>query len=52
MFARLFVFLQYALPRFWLTSFVYRLARVKNPAIKNFLISRFVRLYKVAVDEA
>ncbi len=49
--ARFFVFLQYALPRFWLTSLVYRLARVKTPAIKDFLISRFVRLYKVAVDE-
>lgn len=51
MFSRLFVFLQYALPRFWLTSLVYRLARVENSAIKNFLISRFVRFYKVAIKE-
>jgi len=51
MFDRLFVFLQYLLPRFWLTSLVYRLARIKTPAIKNFLISRFVSLYGVAVDE-
>jgi len=51
MFSRFFVFLQYALPRFWLTALVYRLARVKTPAIKDFLISQFVRLYKVAVDD-
>jgi len=51
MLARFLVFLQYALPRFWLTSLVYRLARIKTPAIKDFLISRFVRLYEVAVDE-
>jgi phosphatidylserine decarboxylase len=43
--------LQYVLPRFWLTSLVYRVARIKTPAIKNFLITRFVSLYKVAVDE-
>jgi phosphatidylserine decarboxylase len=51
MFDRLFVFLQYVLPRFWLTSLIYRLARIETPAIKNFLITRFVRLYNVAVDE-
>ena len=51
MFARYFVILQYILPRFWLTSLVYRLARIRTPAIKNFLISGFVRLYKVPVDE-
>ena len=51
MFARLFILLQYILPRFWLTSLVYRLARIRTPAVKNFLISGFVRLYKVPVDE-
>jgi len=51
MFDRLFVLLQYVLPRFWLTSFTYRLARIRMPAIKNFLITRFVSLYDVAVDE-
>lgn len=51
MFDRLFVFLQYVLPRFWLTSFIYRLARIRTPAIKNFLITRFVSLYGVAIDE-
>lgn len=47
MLARAFGYLQYALPRFWLTSIVYRLARIRQPAVKNFLITRFVRLYSV-----
>ncbi len=51
MLARVFVTLQYILPRFWLTSLVYRIARIRQPAIKDFLISKFVRLYKVRVDE-
>jgi phosphatidylserine decarboxylase len=49
--ARLFVFLQYVLPRFWLTALIYRLARIRRPAVKNFLITRFVSLYQVEVDE-
>jgi len=47
MVARLFVYLQYVLPRYWLTSITYRLARIRWPGAKNFLITRFVRLYKV-----
>ena len=46
-----FVVLQYLLPRYWLTAAVYRIARVKNPRIKNFLITRFVSLYSVDTDE-
>jgi phosphatidylserine decarboxylase len=49
--ARLFVFLQYVLPRFWLTALVYQLARIPVPAIKDFLITRFVSLYDVEIDE-
>jgi len=49
--ARLFVFLQYLLPKFWLTAVVYRLARISTPAIKDFLITRFVSLYDVEIDE-
>jgi phosphatidylserine decarboxylase len=49
--ARLFVFLQYVLPRFWLTALVYRLARIPVPAIKDFLITRFVSLYDVEIDD-
>jgi len=50
MLARLFAYLQFVLPRYWLTSVVYKLARVKNPGTKNFLISHFVRLYDVDID--
>jgi len=46
-----FVLLQYLLPRHWLTAVVWRLARVRNVAVKNFLISRFSRLYDVDLDE-
>lgn len=47
MLARLFVLLQYLLPRYLLTSVIYRVARVRNEVFKNFLITHFVRLYKV-----
>lgn len=48
---RLFVILQYLLPRHALTAVVYRIARIRKPAIKDFLISRFVRLYGVDTTE-
>lgn len=51
MLARLFVLLQYLLPRFWLTALVYRLARVRTVAVKDFLIRRFVAIYDVDVDD-
>jgi len=51
MLARLFVVLQYLLPRYALTAIVYRIARVRRPAIKDFLISRFVRLFDVDLEE-
>lgn len=51
MLARLFVTLQYLLPKHWLTAITYRIARVRTPAIKDFLISRFVQLYDVDVEE-
>lgn len=51
MLARLFVFLQYILPRHWLTSIIYHVARIKQRTIKDFLISRFVRLYDVDIAE-
>lgn len=51
MLSRLFVILQYLLPRFWLTSIIYRLARIKNTAVKDFLITRFIRLYDVNIDD-
>jgi phosphatidylserine decarboxylase len=51
MMARLFAYLQYLLPKFLLTSLVYRLARIRQPAIKDSLIKGFLRLYDVNVDE-
>ncbi|MDA0705280.1 MAG: archaetidylserine decarboxylase [Proteobacteria bacterium] len=51
MLARLFAFVQFLLPKYWLTSAVYRIARIRHVAFKNFLITRFVRLFKVATDE-
>jgi len=49
--ARLFVILQYILPRYWLTSIVYRLTRVRHSAVKDFLISKFIHLYDVDLDD-
>jgi phosphatidylserine decarboxylase len=44
---RMFVLLQHLLPRYAMTALVYWLARIRVPAIKDFLISRFVRHFKV-----
>ena len=49
--AGLFVTLQYILPRFLMTALIWRIARIRNERIKNFLITRFVDLYNVDVDE-
>ncbi|MCH7822177.1 MAG: phosphatidylserine decarboxylase [Proteobacteria bacterium] len=49
--ARLYVFLQFILPRYWLTSIIYHLARIRQTTVKDFLISRFVRLYDVDITE-
>ncbi len=49
--SRLFVWLQYLLPRFWMTALVYRLARVRNRRFKDLFIQRFIGLYKVDIDE-
>ena len=51
MLSRLFVFMQYLLPKFWLTALVYRVARVPVPAVKNALIRGFLKLYDVDLDE-
>lgn len=49
--SRLFVWLQYLLPRFWMTALVYRLARLRNRRFKDLFIQRFIGLYKVDIDE-
>lgn len=50
--ARLAARLQFLLPRYWLTAAVYRLARIRTPAVKDVLIRGFVRLYDVDIGEA
>lgn len=51
MLARLFAYLQYVLPKFWLTAIVYRVTRIRHAGFKDFLITRFVRLYDVDTDD-
>ena len=51
MFARLFVYLQYLLPKYLLTSLVYRLARIRSTSIKNGLIRGFLKIYDVDTGE-
>lgn len=51
MFARVFVALQYLLPRHWLTAVVYHIARIRVTLIKNALIRGFIRLYGVDLTE-
>lgn len=51
MIARLFVLLQYLTPRFWLTALVYRIARIRNESFKDFLITKFISLYDVDIDD-
>jgi phosphatidylserine decarboxylase len=51
MLARLFAYLQYLLPRFLLTGLIYRVARIRNVAVKDFLITKFVSLYDVDIDD-
>ncbi len=51
MLANVFVLIQYLLPKHWLTALIHRVARIRNTAVKDFLISRFVKLYDVDVDE-
>jgi phosphatidylserine decarboxylase len=51
MLSRLFAYLQYILPKYWITSVVYRMARIENTAFKDFLITRFIALYDVDIEE-
>lgn len=48
---RLFVWLQWVLPRFWLTRIVYRIARIRSRRTKNFLITRFVAAFGVDTSD-
>lgn len=49
--SRLFVLLQYLLPRYALTRLVYRVTRIRRPSFKNWLIRRFVALYDVDLED-
>ncbi len=51
MLANIFVIFQYLLPRHWLTSLIYRIAHIRKPRVKDFLITRFVQLYDVDIEE-
>lgn len=51
MFARLFAWSQFLMPKYWITALIYRITRVRNVAFKDFLIRRFVRLYDVDTAE-
>jgi phosphatidylserine decarboxylase len=49
--ARAFVLLQFLLPRHWLTAMIWRIARIRHPGIKNFLITKFASAFDVDLDE-
>ena len=49
--ANAFVVFQYLLPRHWLTAIIYRIARIRNPRVKDFLITQFARAFDVNLDE-
>lgn len=51
MLAGLFVALQYVLPKHLITALIWRIARIRHVATKNFLIKRFVGLYDVDIDD-
>ena len=47
-----FVLLQAVLPKHLLTALVFHIAAIRTKSIKDFLIRRFVSIYKVDVEEA
>ncbi len=51
MLAGLFVALQYVLPQHLLTALIWHIAQIRHVATKNFLITRFVDLYDVDIDD-
>jgi len=46
-----FVLLQYLLPRHWLTALIWRIARIRHPGIKDFLITKFASAFDVNLEE-
>ncbi len=47
----LFALLQFLLPKYALTALAHRLSRVRTRAVKDFLITRFIKLYGVELGE-
>jgi phosphatidylserine decarboxylase len=47
----LFVALQTILPKHLLTALIWRIARIRHVATKDFLITRFIRLFDVDIDD-
>lgn len=46
----LFARLQYLIPKFWMTALIYRIARIRQPRVKNWLIRNFIRVFKVDLE--
>ncbi len=51
MLKKLFVVLQFLLPQHWITAVVWHIARIRHSGTKDYLITQFVRLYEVNIDE-
>lgn len=49
--AKVFVLLQYLLPRHWLTAIIWRIARIRHAGTKNFLITKFSSAFDVDLEE-
>ena len=47
-----FLFLQFVLPKHLLTTLVFHTTRFRTKPVKDFLIRRFIAIYKVNVEEA
>ncbi|MDG2108092.1 MAG: archaetidylserine decarboxylase [Woeseiaceae bacterium] len=51
MLARIFIAFQYLLPKHLVTTLLYRVTRIRHIGIKNLLITKFINLYNVNIDE-
>lgn len=49
--ASMFAAMQYLLPKYLLTRLVYRVARIRNLRVKNWLIHRFIKAFDVDISE-
>ena len=49
--ASAFVLLQHILPRHWLTTVIWHIARIRHPGIKNVLITQFARAFDVDLED-